>query len=182
LEQRGLLENTIVIITSDHGESLGEHGLLQHSASLYLQEIHVPLIIWGPGLVPAGTVIDSPVSLVGLPVTIMELLHANDGTFPGRSLTMLFEETTARAWPQPIAELAHLPGAAEINPSTHGALKSVVGDEMQYIVHEKFGEELYDWRSDPEETKNLISEPSSRSVAENFRRYLENLIGELFNP
>jgi arylsulfatase A-like enzyme len=180
LEQRGLLENTIVIVTSDHGESLGEHGLLQHSASLYLPEIHVPLVIWGPGYVPEGKVIESPVSLVGLPVTIMELLHANDGTFPGPSLTMLFDETTSQAWPQPIAELAYLPGAAEVNPSTHGALKSVVGNEMQYILHEKFGEELYNWRSDPEETQNLINEPSSKTVAETFRQYLEKLIGELF--
>jgi arylsulfatase A-like enzyme len=182
LEKRGLLENTIVIVTSDHGESFGEHGLIQHSASLYLQEIHVPLIIWGPHYVPAGVVIDTPVSTVALSPTILELIQANHGTIPGASLSVLFNQDTAPDWPQPIAELAHLPGAPDVNPSTHGALKSVVGAEMQYIIHEKFGEELYDWRSDPEETKNLISEPASRSVAESFRQYLQNLIGGLFNP
>ncbi|MDL1909427.1 hypothetical protein FBQ81_01855 [Chloroflexi bacterium CFX6] len=74
LEARGLLDDTIVIVTSDvtsdHGESLGEHGLLQHSASLYLDEIHVPLIVWGPGYLPAGKTIETPVSLTTLPSTV----------------------------------------------------------------------------------------------------------------
>jgi arylsulfatase A-like enzyme len=180
LEARGELENTIVIITSDHGESLGEHGLLQHSASLYRPEIHVPLIVWGPGIVPAGLVVDTPVSTVGLPVTILTLLDANTGDFPGRSLSLLFDGSAPQAWDQPISELAHLPGAAEVNPSTHGALKSVVGEEYQYITHENFGEELYNWQSDPEETSNLINDPASGTVADAFRLYLKQLIGDFF--
>jgi len=51
---------------------------------------------------------------------------------------------------------------------------------MQYIVHEKFGEELYDWRNDPQELNNLIDESPSKSIVESFKVYLENLIGELF--
>ncbi len=183
LEQRGLLENTIVIITSDHGESLGEHGLLQHSASLYLDEIHVPLIVWGAG-VPAAKVIDTPVTLTALPATILALIDSNDNPFPGPSLSLLMsEETVSADWPDPISELAQMVGAAEINPSTHGALKSVVGAELQYIVHEQFGEELYNWRTNPQETNNLINEASTRTAADALKKYLEELIGGLFkNP
>lgn len=181
LEQRGLLENTIVIITSDHGESLGEHGLLQHSASLYLQEIHVPLIIWGPGHIPARPAIDTPISTTALPATILSLIKSTDETFPGPSLSLLIEDkTSGQTWPDPISEVAQMDGAAEQNPSTHGEMKSVVDPEMQYIVHENFGEELYNWRTDPQETNNIITNPAARAVVDVFRSYLNNLIGELF--
>jgi arylsulfatase A-like enzyme len=181
LEQRGLLDNTIVIITADHGESLGEHDILQHGASLYLQEIHVPLIVWGPDYVQAGKTVDVPVSTTSLPATILSFISAGSNPFPRPSLTLLMSnDTVPTDWPVPISEVAQYPSAAEQNPSTHGEMKSVVGNEMQYIIHEKFGEELYNWRSDPQETNNLIAEPSTQSVVDTFRSYLKNLIGKLF--
>lgn len=179
LEARGLLENTIVIVTSDHGESFGEHGFLQHSASLYLDEIHVPLIVWGPGRVPAGNTVETPVTITALPSTILSLIDATDDPFPGPSLALLFSGEAPADWPDPISELAQMNGAAEVNPSTHGAMKSVVGDEMQYIVHEKFGEELYNWRTDPQEKSNLVDDPSARVSLNGFRLYLKSLLGEL---
>ena len=180
LEGRGLLENTIVIITSDHGESFGEHGILQHSASLYLDEIHVPLIVWAPGQVPAGKTVETPVTITALPSTILELVNAADDPFPGPSLAALIAGEAPADWPDPISELAQMAGAAEVNPSTHGAMKSVVGVEMQYITHEKFGEELYNWRTDPQEKSNLVDDPSARVSLNGFRLYLKSLLGELF--
>ena len=176
LESRGELENTIVIITADHGESLGEHGLLQHSASLYRQEIHVPLIVWGAG-VPSGIIVDTPVSTASLPVTIMQLLGANDGAFPSQPLTKLFGGSVPPGWAQPISEVAQFDGAAEQNPTTYGEMKSVVGDQLQYIVHEEFGEVLYNWRDNPQEQSNLANDPASASALDVFRSYLEGLIG-----
>lgn len=181
LDARGLLNNTIVMVLSDHGESLGEHGLLQHSASLYLEEIHVPLIVWGPGYIPAGKTVDTPVTITALPSTILSLIDSNDDPFPGPSLTLLMsDEDVPVNWPDPISELAQMDGAADINPSTHGAMKSVVGTEMQYIVHEHFGEELFNWQVDPQETNNLIEDASSKPAADSFRLYLQDLIGDLF--
>ena len=180
LEKRNLLENTIVVILSDHGESLGEHGLLQHSASLYFQEIHVPLIIWGPNFVEAEKVIDTPVTIAALPATILSMIDVSEDSFPGPPLTLLMSDDVPTDWPDPLAEVAQFEGAAEQNPTTHGEMKSVVGADLQYIVHEVFGEELYDWRVDPQETNNLIDDPTSTPVVNSFREYLENLIGELF--
>ncbi len=54
LGRRGLADHTLVIITSDHGESLGQHHLRTHGKALYWELIHVPLLIWYPGHVPAG--------------------------------------------------------------------------------------------------------------------------------
>ncbi|MEW6285748.1 MAG: sulfatase [Chloroflexota bacterium] len=181
LERRGLLENTIVIVAADHGESFGEHGILQHSASLYLPEIHVPLIVWAPGRVPAGKTIPTPVSLTSLPSTILALLGKDTQPFPAQPLTLLMDDAIDPAdWRDPISELAHMVGAAEVNPSTHGAIKSVVGAEMQYITHETFGEELYNWRQDPQETNNLVNDPAARDALNGFRLYLKTLLGKLF--
>lgn len=178
LERRGKLENTLVVITADHGESLGEHGLLQHSASLYIQEIHVPLIVWWGEKLPAGRVIETPVSISALPATLLSLIGSSNSSFPGPSLEpLIMGEGEGVAWPHPIAEVAQFAGAAEQNPTTHGEMKSVVSAEWQYILHEYFGEELYDLRADPTETNNLAVDDSAQAILETFRNYLENLIG-----
>ena len=57
LRRAGLLDRTLVVVTGDHGESLGEHGETTHSMFLYEAAIRVPLILWRPGLVPAGRVV-----------------------------------------------------------------------------------------------------------------------------
>ncbi len=70
LEAIGQLENTIFIYTSDHGESLGEHGLW-HKSTLYENASHVPLVMAGPGI-PGGHVVDTPVAHVDLVAALFE--------------------------------------------------------------------------------------------------------------
>jgi len=73
LASRGLLASTLVAVVSDHGEEFGERGgWAIHGNSLYGEEIHVPLILHGPGI-PAGRVVEEPVSLVDVPPTIVEM-------------------------------------------------------------------------------------------------------------
>src|SRR4051812_12619024 len=74
LGRRGVLDDTIVVVTSDHGEHLGDHLLFFHGCSLYRQAVEVPLVIVDPGTTPAGRVVDSPVSLRDLPATVVGLL------------------------------------------------------------------------------------------------------------
>ncbi len=92
LERQGLLENTDVIITSDHGEAFGVHRL--HRPFLHrflLEEIGVPLVILSPAA-PAGRVVDSPVSLRDLPATVVDLLGMSAASpFPGRSLAAFWK-------------------------------------------------------------------------------------------
>jgi arylsulfatase A-like enzyme len=71
LEQRGLLEDTIVVITSDHGENLGDHHLFNHRFALWDSLVRIPLVIRGPG-VPAGR-ISRPVSTIDLFATLSRL-------------------------------------------------------------------------------------------------------------
>lgn len=69
--RESLGENTIIVVTSDHGEGLGEHGVPHHSASLFNTEIHVPLVIAGPSISPGR--LQQAVGLVDLAPTLLEL-------------------------------------------------------------------------------------------------------------
>jgi arylsulfatase A-like enzyme len=74
IERLGLARRTIVIVTSDHGEAFYEHhNKWGHGMMIYDEIMHVPLVMWGPGRIPAGRRIRTPVSLVDLPPTILEL-------------------------------------------------------------------------------------------------------------
>ena len=74
LETRGLVQNTLVVILSDHGESFGEHGLLEHHNSLYREVIHVPMIFWWPDHVPAGERVTVSVSIAAIPATVLDII------------------------------------------------------------------------------------------------------------
>lgn len=78
LEERELLEETVVVLTSDHGELFGEHSLFGHPPSVYEPSVHVPLIMWGPGI-PDDTTVEDDVDLCSLPPTLTSL-----ASVPGR--------------------------------------------------------------------------------------------------
>ena len=96
LKERGILDNTIVVFTSDHGQEFGDHGIYGHGKSLYRQVIHVPLVFFKPGLVPSSVRVATPVSTTDLSATILDMTapgenQADTGsllraTFPGASL------------------------------------------------------------------------------------------------
>jgi arylsulfatase A-like enzyme len=179
LDQRGVLDNTIVIITSDHGEMFGEHGLWEHHNSLYKPVIHVPLIIWDPGTVPQGIRIPTAVSNVSLPVTVLDILGYKDQMdFPGPSLVDLWTNPNSAAqWPDPIAEMAE---SSWVNPnhlSINGDMVSVISDDWQYIEHEINGVELYDMNNDPDQLDNLAKE--NPTVLNELKNYYLDAIAKL---
>jgi arylsulfatase A-like enzyme len=175
LERRGLEKNTLVIFTSDHGEGLGQHHLQTHGRALYWEQIHVPLVIWYPGHVSAGVRIGRPVSNAAIPATIMSLLGASEhNVFPGPDLSRLWktpEQTTG--WPDVVSELAQNVHPPEIERSadqyiptaTTGAMQSVVTPQWHLIVHQKLGDQIYDWAKDPQESNNLINTPEGKAAA-----------------
>ncbi|MFM8978871.1 MAG: sulfatase, partial [Planctomycetia bacterium] len=90
LQGEGLLENTFLVITSDHGEAFGEHGTLEHGRILHQEVLHVPLVVVGPGAWGGGKVITRHVPLMDLMPTLAEAagVLAPPGTV-GRSLAPL---------------------------------------------------------------------------------------------
>ncbi|MCD6406214.1 MAG: sulfatase-like hydrolase/transferase [Planctomycetes bacterium] len=86
LAARGLLENTVLILTADHGEQFMEHGMTGHGAALHTEELHVPLVIWPPRL-EEGLQVKSRVRLIDMAPTMLDLAGLDPlGHAEGKSL------------------------------------------------------------------------------------------------
>jgi arylsulfatase A-like enzyme len=184
LQARGLSRNTLVVITSDHGEEFHDHdGLLFHGRSLFREEIHVPLIFWWPGRIPTGVRLETPVSNAFLPATIMDLLAQPQETmFPGPSLAQLWKNSaTVSELPDPIAELARMIYDPENKlPIGNDGMKSLITSRWQYIMNDRLGEELYDWKEDPQELHNLAATPDGQRIDRELLARLRARVGESF--
>ena len=173
LESLGVLKDTIVIITSDHGEALGDHGLSFHGAALYSDLVRVPLVICWPGRVPPGIRVTQPVTNAAIANTVLSLVGAQPRQFPGPSLTALWEPSTPNDWPNPVSELpqtstivaADRAMQGKIPLATDGWMNSVVSPQWQLIRHEKYADQIYDWKTDQSESDNLINTPRGRAAA-----------------
>jgi arylsulfatase A-like enzyme len=183
LKRRGVLGRTLVIVTSDHGEGMGEHDLFFHGESLYRTEIRVPLVIALPGQTQS-TVVSEPVSLRDLPATIVDLTgHGTAAPFPGRSLARLWRDSRpadpAVAREGAISELAR-PNPQDPNqgrsPVHRGALVSLAAGDYVYIRNEGDGsEELFNWRDDPNEVDNRARFKAMQAVKERLRAHLNQM-------
>ncbi len=98
LDELGLRDNTMVILTADHGEEFMEHDWIGHTRNLYDTLLHVPLIISLPGQI-APTRIDKPVSLVDVVPTLMDLSSSPARDLPGDGLSLLPLLTGQGTWP-----------------------------------------------------------------------------------
>ncbi|MGE5126918.1 MAG: sulfatase-like hydrolase/transferase [Betaproteobacteria bacterium] len=152
LRGAGLLDRTLVVVTGDHGESLGDHGETTHSMFLYEAAIRVPLVLWRPGLVPAGRVVGDPVRLVDVAPTILDLVGAPALPAPhARSLAPLLTGR-GQGSPPPAYSETLLP-KFYMNWAPLRALR-----DGRYKLIEAPRPELYDLSVDPGESRNLYAE------------------------
>lgn len=156
LKQRGLLQNTLVIITSDHGEHLGDHGLEGHGNSLYSSLLRVPLILFFGDRIPHGLRVNEPVSLRDLPRTVATLAGL-EAKFPGQSLSRAWDPAAV-----PLGERSPLLSevdrgihTAPREPVTRGPMKSLFDDQLHFILNGDGKEELYAITTDPLEARDL---------------------------
>jgi arylsulfatase A-like enzyme len=177
LRRRDLMGNIVIVVTSDHGEAFGEHGVYLHANSLYLNEIRVPLVLWSPGRVPNGQRIRQPVTNAAVPATVMDVIGADDqGLFPRPSLAKLWKAPETQDWPYAIAEVEQISWQSKDSPSHHGKMKALVSRQWQYVEHERWGAELYDWRIDPNAMHNLARKDELQNVVAQFRSELGRLL------
>jgi arylsulfatase A-like enzyme len=159
LEAGGWLEDALVVFASDHGEGLGEHNLGGHINQLYDSLLHVPLILWAPGHLPAGVVVGRPVSLVDVLPTVVAL--TGHDPLPGQrgaSLVPLIGGSggaSKQRW-----SATH--GGWTAKPQAPHNLESWLSGRFKLIRNVDTGQrELYDVRADPGELNDLAEkEPS----------------------
>lgn len=161
LKDRGLDGRTVVVIASDHGESLGDHNyFFEHGRFPYDDCVHVPLIFHGPGVRQAGGVVRSPVELIDLAPTLLDLagLPVNREA-EGKSLRRLMngEGAGSPEWQYAFTESGFAQNYQRSITSERYKLVYVpdAGDRKLMQGREL---ELYDHQQDPGETRNVIDE------------------------
>jgi arylsulfatase A-like enzyme/Flp pilus assembly protein TadD len=159
LEHLGFKKDTLLVVTSDHGEGLGEHGESVHGFFVYQTTLHVPLVMRGPGLVP-GTRLPVTVRSVDLVPTLLDFLEVapGGGRFSGRDLA-----PALRGLEKPAEEAAY---AESLLPLLHygwSDLRALREGRWKYIQAPR--PELYDLKEDPGETRDLASSEPARVEA-----------------
>ncbi len=148
LKELNLLDETVIVITADHGEALGEHGFEGHGRYLYDEEILVPLIFYHPELEPLH--VKKQVETIDIMPTILDFSGIKiPQSCMGQSLKPLM---LGKQWKR--EEFAF----SESYPPYKEWMKSIRCPEFKFIQNEKSMDELYDLKVDPWEKKNLISE------------------------
>ena len=178
LDRSGLAENTVVVFTSDHGEMMGSHMLLQKTV-MFQEAIRVPLLIRLPGE-ETGARIFGPVSQIDLVPTVLDLLgcKAAGECLPGKSLAKVCE--TALSAGETSAEgHASLPviewHASRVKPVNIQACKVdartiVTSKRERYTWYADGQEEFYNLESDPGELHNLAGDPAALTRIGELRR------------
>ena len=175
LNDLGLADSTLLVITSDHGDEFSEHGYMGHGETLYTQALQVPLIFRLPGRVPAGLRVSAPVGLADVGPTVASLLGMPPpfANTPARDLTPLIEnplvETSASDNPV-FSELSKnmssckglAPGENDmealkfLNCSYDGV--ALRDERYTYIESEATGaRRLFDRRADPGEFRDIAA-------------------------
>jgi arylsulfatase A-like enzyme len=148
LQAAGRLSNTLLVVTSDHGESLGEHDFFGHEVQLYDTLVRVPLVFWYPARLPGGAVWTEPVQLADLAPTILGFLgQTPPGNLDGMDLSSHLLHGT-----RPRDERVAL-GSYEFRKQRRFMARSA---DYKLIVTKGKGEELYDLVADPGETHDLL--------------------------
>jgi arylsulfatase A-like enzyme len=176
LDAKGMLENTLVVVTADHGELIGERGEFGHGQSLHHEVVNVPLLVVAPRRVPSGRIVPTPVSLRDLPATVVDLLGlGRESPFPGSSLARHW--SSASTVPPAKDELILTETADEVSKTAVTATtgRSLVEANKLYIRKKDGHEELYDLATDPAESRDLTSSADVQPLLAHFRETMHRI-------
>jgi choline-sulfatase len=150
LRRAGRLDDTLLVVTSDHGEGLGEHGVFAHEVVLYDFLVRVPLVFHFPGRIPAGQVFAEPVQLVDIVPTVLGLLGLeSDADLDGVDLSAHLQHGTRPEGRR----------YAHASYALRGRQRYMVRSEAYKLIYDPLArrEEFYDLGSDPGETHDLVA-------------------------
>lgn len=184
LQQQGLLDNALLVVTADHGELFGEHGMWVHGNCLYEEALRIPLLLRYSGIVPAGKVVDTPAQNMDIMPTILDFLDIPFlPEIQGVSLAPALEAQTASGILSQRPIYSELDGVTDpthwaYRIAPHVALRCVERSGWKFIHHvgAAFADELYDLNAQsPYEVDNVICQHITLS------HELRSLIQEWFD-
>lgn len=158
LEQAGELDNTYIIFASDHGEWLGDHGLLLKGPMLYDGLLRVPCLIRGPGI-PADLVKTDPVNTVDILATAADLAGVAAPPSHGQSWRGLWQNTESRDFALSEYEVDAVRSAVDMDLTTVKTRRHRMSVDLKTDTGE-----LYDLQEDPDEMHNLFEDTGRRAL------------------
>ncbi len=168
LEKKGIMKNTYIIYTSDHGESLGEHGLF-YKQSPYEGSAGVPLIVTGPG-VKKGQIVNQPVSLIDMYPTIMDMANLKcEKDRKGYSWMPLLKGEKQKERPDYIYCDFY---ASNYKNSWH----LLAGSKYKYTYYVEDRPTLFDMENDPDEMNDLAINPKYKNILDDFEKKLRKIV------
>jgi N-acetylglucosamine-6-sulfatase len=178
LDEQGELDNTIIVVTSDHGFWYGEHGLSSERRLAYEEALRIPLMIRYPGRIAAGLRPGQMVLSLDLAPTMLDLAGAPvPDALHGKSLVPLLE---GRAPEWRSSFLVEYWSDTVFERMDHMGYKAVRTDRYKYIRYVDLDgmDELYDLAADPYELRNVIDEPRYADVLSRLKDELSRLLAE----
>lgn len=168
LDDAGLLEDALVIVVADHGETFATHDeLFDHGETVYDETTHVPMLLRLPGAAQAGRVVEAPVGLVDLVPTLVDWLElpSEDERFDGYSFFDALHQRGNWQRPGPLfleATKPHLEGA--VGWQNDALDKAVVDGAWKYLLRpRRKAEALYDLGRDPDEQHDALQDAPDRA-------------------
>lgn len=179
LEERGFLENAIVVVTADHGEEFRDHGGMGHGKTLYNEVVHVPLIVLTPGDT-SERVVETVMPLVDVAPTVLDLAGIGPPrAFAGQSVCSLLGGT-ARCATAPVTAtgtaFAELNSNANIDRPVPGPHRHalVVGDEKVLTGFKPDEVQFFDLKADPKELKpDAFDAPTRATLRERLQTQMD---------
>ena len=189
LQMRNLWDETIFIVTSDHGENIGDHGMMDHVFSLHESIIRIPLIIHYPRLFPPGIRHEYPVQLTDIFPTLLEIIGADATRYPsqGRSLIGRKPEDNALIlseyyYPKQALEAMGKRGLVKLDEKKtpldkyKRRIKALIKGDIKLIWGSDGNHELYNLRRDPQEKENLIARQEYAKILQELLKLLDSLM------
>jgi len=181
LEEEGLLENTIVVYTSDHGDFVGRHGMIEKCAighNVYEDTLRVPLIVSQPERIRRGRVIDDLVEMFDLYPTLLELA---DTQFPSTKCGIDATSLAAALTGGTAAKRKYIVSEnwSQATVITENHKLGIWLDPTEYAKGRDFrsyGDMLFDRQEDPDEIHNLAGNPEYAEVEKQLRGYFDDFV------
>jgi arylsulfatase A-like enzyme len=165
LKELGILDNTLIIVVSDHGEEFWEHGWTAHGQSLYQELTHGVFVMWNPKLIPTPRRVAVPVQLIDVMPTVLDLLGLKiPDLIQGQSLAPFARGQSFQRRGQVMTSRYASPHAHGFVPENGTDTVALVDADWKLLYRDKAKEvslnkvELYDRRSDRGETKNIAAQ------------------------